>query len=73
MMTRHLLIRDFSGRGASHLSGVIAELRSLGEKASLRMSLSELLAASGTNNPSPGRQSIQIRRHPLTERSFLEQ
>jgi len=30
------------------------------------MSLSELLAASGTNNPSPGRQSIQIRRHPLT-------
>jgi hypothetical protein len=40
MMTRHLLIRDFSGRGASHLSGVIAELRSLGEKASLRLSLS---------------------------------
>jgi hypothetical protein len=72
MMTRHLLIRDFSDRGTSSLSGVIAELCSLGEKASLRMSLSELLAASGTNNPSPGRQSIQIRRHPLTERSFLE-
>ena len=26
----------------------------------------------GNNNPNPGRQSIQIRRHPLTERSFLE-
>ena len=72
MMTRHLLIRDFSSRGASHLSGVISELRSLGEKASLRMSLSELLAASGTNNPSPGSQSIQMRRHPLTKRAFLE-
>jgi hypothetical protein len=52
MMTRDPLIRDFPGRGASHLSGVIAELRSRGEKASLRMRISDLLAASGTNNPS---------------------
>lgn len=51
MITRHPLIRDFSGRGVSHLSGVIAELRSLGEKASLQMSLSDPLAASGMNNP----------------------
>jgi hypothetical protein len=72
MMNRHPLMRDFSGRGASHLSGVIAKLRSLSEKASLRMSLSDPLAASETNNPSPGSQSIQMRRHPLTERSFLE-
>ena len=72
MMTRHPLIRDFSGRGASHLSGVIAELRSLGEKASLRMSLSDPLAASGMNNSSLGSQSIQMRPHRLTERSFLE-
>jgi hypothetical protein len=52
MMTRHPLIRDFSGRDASHLSGVIAELRSLSEKESLRMSPSDPPAASGTNNPS---------------------
>jgi hypothetical protein len=52
MMIRDPLIGDFSGRGASHLSGVIAEPRSLGEKTSLRMSLSDPLAASGMNNPS---------------------
>jgi len=72
MMNRHPLMRDFSGRGASHLSGVIAKLRSLSEQASLRMILSDPLAASGTNNPSPNSQSIQMRRHPLTERSFLK-
>ena len=76
MITRHPLIRDFSGRSASHLSGVIAELRSLGEKASLRMSLSDPLsdphAASVMNNSSPGSQSIQMRPHRLTERSFVE-
>jgi len=37
---------------------VIAKLRSLGEKASLRMSFSDPLAASGTNNPSLGSQSL---------------
>lgn len=51
MMTRHPLIRDFSGRGASHLSGVIAELRPFARKALLRMRISSLLVVSEANNP----------------------
>ena len=58
-MTRHPLIRDFSGRGASDLSGVIAELRPFARKASLRMRISPLLAVSAANNPSLRKPSDQ--------------
>jgi hypothetical protein len=63
MMNRHPLIRDFSGRGASHLSGVTAELRSLGEKTSLRMSLSELLVNDLPNFPSLDRLKFPTSHH----------
>jgi len=73
MMTRHPLIRFLSGRGADLLSGVIADLRSFGRKASLRMRISHLLAASEANNPGIRSHRIKIRPQHLTERPFLKQ
>jgi len=53
-LTRQPLIRDFSSRGACHLSGAIAELCSLGQKSSIRMAISDLVhftARSEMNDP----------------------
>ncbi len=59
MMTRHLLIPDFSGRDADPRSGATAELCSFGRKASLGMRISAPLVAGEADNPGSQKPSEQ--------------
>jgi hypothetical protein len=73
MMSRTKLNCLLSDRGADPLFGVIANLRSFGRNASLRMRIPDHLVAREAKNPSIKGQPIKIRPHHLTRRPPLKQ
>ena len=73
MMIRQALIRFLSGRSADTLFGAIADLRSFGRKASLRMRIPIFLRRVRRTIQLLASHQSKIRPQPLTERSLLKQ